>query len=134
MIGLYNYTLYTLIFSRKAIRDKTTIKFTMNPMVHPHTFVNQSIICAVFDPKVGFHGPPNVSLLSLSLELFIIFFLRSISLCHPATSCVVFPLLVFLQFLPSKTLVISLPLDPLRMCPANSNFLLLPFPEAYYLT
>ena len=33
--------------------------------------LSQSIICAVFDPKVGFHGPPNVSLLSLSLELFI---------------------------------------------------------------
>ena len=77
---------------------------------------NQSIICAVFDPKIGIHGPPNVSLLSFSLE-----FLYLISPLHLFMSfshimrCLPTPR--FPSILPSKTLIISLPLDTLRMCP-----------------
>ena len=95
----------------------------------PSFLINQSIIWAVFDP-MGEGWPFKVLQLLLS-SVFLLncsyllsplhLFMSSnhILRCLP-TPC--FPSIVP-SIIPSNTLVISLPLDPRRMCPAYSNFL-----------
>ena len=76
--------------------------------------VNQSIICAVFDPKVDFHGLPTASLLSLSLMncSYLLSSLHLFMSSNHMLHCLPTPRLA--SIIPSNTLVISLPFGPLQ--------------------